>query len=325
MPCESGKLAEGAICYTGDILDPDRAKYSLGYYVDLAKALERAGCNIIAIKDMAGLLKPAVATLLVRTEREEIGCPVHLHTHDTSGAAAATLFAAVDAGVDAIDAAFDSMSGTTSQPCLGAIVEALRFTPRDTGLDAGIIRQFSFYWETVRAQYAAFESDMRSGASEVYLHEMPGGQLTNLREQARSLGLDARRHEVSAAYRAANDLFGDIVKVTPSSKVVGDMALMMVAHNLTTADVADPAKDIAFPSSVIEMLHGDLGQPAGGWPAALQKRRWLAASRSRCGPAPCWSRSRWSTPRAGWRMSRLLLRRQPVWRSGRSIMRPISR
>jgi pyruvate carboxylase len=270
--CEAGKLAEGAICYTGDILDPARAKYPLRYYVDLAKELERAGCHILAIKDMGGLLRPRAAHVLVKTLKAEIGLPIHLHTHDTSGIAGASIMAAVEAGVDAIDAAMDAMSGTTSQPCLGSIVEALRNSKHDTGLDPAIIRQISFYWEGVRNQYAAFESDLKSGASEVYLHEMPGGQFTNLREQARALGLATRWHEVAAAYRAANDLFGDIVKVTPSSKVVGDMALLMVSQNLTAADVLNPKRDVAFPASVVEMLHGDLGQPPGGWPSGLQAK-----------------------------------------------------
>ena len=269
---DSGKIAEGALCYTGDILDPDRAKYSLNYYVGLARELEAAGCHVLAIKDMAGLLKPAAARVLVTALRDATDLPIHLHTHDTSGAAAASVLAAIDAGVDAVDAAIDSMSGTTSQPCLGAIVEALRHTERDTGLDGDAIRRLSFYWEAVRQQYAAFESDLKSGASEVYVHEMPGGQFTNLREQARSLGLDARWHEVADAYAAANRLFGDIVKVTPSSKVVGDMALMMVSQDLTAADVLDPAREIAFPSSVVEMLRGDLGQPPGGWPEAIQRQ-----------------------------------------------------
>ena len=269
---ETGKLAEGALCYTGDILDPKRAKYSLDYYVKMAKALEKAGCHILAIKDMAGLLKPAAARVLVKALRDEVGLPVHLHTHDTSGISAATLLAAIDAGVDAVDAAMDAMSGMTSQPCLGSIVEALRHSERDPGLDPEAIRRISFYWDAVRMQYAAFESDLKSGASEVYLHEMPGGQFTNLKEQARSLGLDTRWHEVARAYRTANDLFGDIVKVTPSSKVVGDMALMMVAQDLTAENVLDPAREISFPASVVEMMHGDLGQPPGGWPQALQKK-----------------------------------------------------
>jgi pyruvate carboxylase len=269
---DSGKLAEGAICYTGDILDPARAKYDLKYYVALAKELQAAGVHILGLKDMAGLLKPAAARELIRALKEETGLPVHFHTHDTSGISAATVLAAVDAGVDAVDAAMDSMSGTTAQPCLGSIVEALRGSERETGLEAGAIRRISFAWEAIRTQYAAFETDNKSGASEVYLHEMPGGQFTNLKEQARSLGLEAHWHEVAKAYAEANLLFGDIVKVTPSSKVVGDMALMMVAQGLTTEDVANPQRDIAFPASVLEMLRGDLGQPPGGWPAALQAK-----------------------------------------------------
>jgi len=269
---DSGKIAEGAICYTGDLFDPNRQKYSLKYYVNLAKELERAGVHVLGIKDMAGLLRPRAAQVLVRTLKEEVGLPVHLHTHDTSGISAATILAAVDAGVDAFDAAMDSMSGTVSQATLGSLVAALDGTERATGLDPEAIRQLSFYWEAARAQYAGFESDLKAGASEVYLHEMPGGQYTNLREQARSLGLASRWHEIARAYRAANDLFGDIVKVTPSSKVVGDMALMMVSQDLTPADVLDPTRDVAFPQSVVEMLHGDLGQPPGGWPEALQKK-----------------------------------------------------
>jgi pyruvate carboxylase len=269
---ESGKLAEGAICYTGDILDPSRAKYSLKYYVALAKELEAAGVHILGLKDMAGLLKPAAARVLIQALKDETGLPIHFHTHDTSGIAGATVLAAVEAGVDAIDAAMDAMSGTTSQPTLGSIVEALARSDRDTGLDPDAIRRISFYWETVRAQYVAFESNLKAGASEIYLHEMPGGQFTNLKEQARSLGLEARWHEVAKAYRAANDLFGDIVKVTPSSKVVGDMALMMVSQGITPQEVVAPDRDIAFPASVVEMLHGDLGQPPGGWPHALQTK-----------------------------------------------------
>jgi len=282
---DAGKLAEGAICYTGDILDPDRAKYSLDYYLGLAREVEKAGCHILGLKDMAGLLKPAAARILVKALKEEIGLPIHLHTHDTSGISAATILAAVEAGVDAIDAAMDSMSGATSQPCLGSLVEALRHTERDTGLDPEAIRRISFYWEAVRTQYAAFESDLKSGASEVYLHEMPGGQFTNLKEQARAFGLESRWHEVAKAYRAANDMFGDIVKVTPSSKVVGDMALMMVTQGLTAADVIDPQREISFPASVVEMLHGDLGQPPGGWPEELQSKVLKGAKPSTARPA----------------------------------------
>ncbi|MGU3576153.1 pyruvate carboxylase [Brucellaceae bacterium C25G] len=269
---EEGKLCEAAICYTGDILDSSRPQYDLKYYVDLAQQVEKAGANIIAIKDMAGLLKPAAAKQLFKALREATDLPLHFHTHDTSGIAAATILAAVDAGVDAVDAAMDALSGNTSQPCLGSIVEALHGDERDTGLDPEAIRKISFYWEGVRNQYAAFESDLKGPASEVYLHEMPGGQFTNLKEQARSLGLESRWHEVAQAYADVNRMFGDIVKVTPSSKVVGDMALMMVSQDLTVKDVENPDKDISFPDSVVSMMRGDLGQPPAGWPQALQKK-----------------------------------------------------
>jgi pyruvate carboxylase len=269
---EAGKVCEGAICYTGDILNPDRAKYDLKYYVARARELKAAGAHILGLKDMAGLLKPAAARVLIKTLRQEIGLPIHFHTHDTSGAGAATILAACDAGVDAIDAAMDAFSGGTSQPCLGSIVEALRNTDRDTGLDIGAIRSMSTYWEHVRAQYAAFEAGASAPASEVYLHEMPGGQFTNLKAQARSLGLEERWPEVAQAYADANQMFGDIVKVTPSSKVVGDMALMMVAQGLTRAQVEDPGTEVAFPESVVDMMKGNLGQPEGGWPAAIQKK-----------------------------------------------------
>ena len=267
-----GKLCEAAICYTGDILDPQRAKYDLAYYVGLAKELEKAGAHIIAVKDMAGLLKPGAARVLFKALREATDLPIHFHTHDTSGLSAATVLAAVDSGVDAVDAAMDALSGNTSQPCLGSLAEALRGDERDPGLDPEWIRRISFYWEAVRNQYAAFESDLKGPASEVYLHEMPGGQFTNLKEQARSLGLETRWHEVAQAYHDVNLMFGDIVKVTPSSKVVGDMALMMISQDLTVADVENPARDIAFPDSVVAMLRGDLGQSPGGWPKSLQKK-----------------------------------------------------
>lgn len=269
---EEGKLCEAAICYTGDILNSARPQYDLKYYVDLAREVEKAGANIIAIKDMAGLLKPAAAKQLFKALREATDLPLHFHTHDTSGIAAATVLAAVDAGVDAVDAAMDALSGNTSQPCLGSIVEALHGDERDTGLDPEAIRKISFYWEGVRNQYAAFESDLKGPASEVYLHEMPGGQFTNLKEQARSLGLESRWHEVAQTYADVNQMFGDIVKVTPSSKVVGDMALMMVSQDLTVKDVENPDKDISFPDSVVSMMRGDLGQPPSGWPQALQKK-----------------------------------------------------
>ncbi len=270
--CAEKRLCEAAICYTGDILDSARPKYDLKYYAALAAELEKAGAHIIAVKDMAGLLKPAAARVLFKALREATDLPIHFHTHDTSGISAATVLAAIDSGVDAVDAAMDALSGNTSQPCLGSIVEALKGTERDPGLDPEWIRRISFYWEAVRTQYAAFESDLKGPASEVYLHEMPGGQFTNLKEQARSLGLETRWHEVARAYHDVNMMFGDIVKVTPSSKVVGDMALMMVSQDLTVADVENPAKDIAFPESVVSMLRGDLGQPPGGWPVKLTKK-----------------------------------------------------
>jgi|TARA_B100001964_G_scaffold241457_1_gene313902 pyruvate carboxylase len=269
---EANKVCEGVICYTGDMLDPDRAKYDLKYYVGLAKELEAAGAHVLGLKDMAGLLKPAAAKKLISTLKQEIGLPIHFHTHDTSGAAAATVLAAVDADVDAVDAAMDAFSGTTSQPCLGSLAAGLRGTERDPEFDAKTIREISFYWEAVRTQYRAFESDLRSGASEVYLHEMPGGQFTNLKEQARSLGLESRWHEVAQTYADVNQMFGDIVKVTPSSKVVGDMALSMVSSGLSRADVEDSNREIAFPDSVVGFFNGNLGQPPGGFPKGLQEK-----------------------------------------------------
>jgi pyruvate carboxylase len=266
---ENERICEGTICYTGDILDPDRAKYDLKYYVAMAKELEAAGAHVLGLKDMAGLLKPAAARVLVKALKDELTIPVHFHTHDTSGIAGASILAAADAGVDAVDAAMDAFSGGTSQACLGSIVEALRHTPRDTGLNMDRVREISDYWEQVRAQYVAFEAGLQAPASEVYLHEMPGGQFTNLKAQARSLGLEDKWPEVARTYADVNRMFGDIVKVTPSSKVVGDMALMMVSQGLTRAQVEDPATDVAFPDSVIDMMRGNLGQPPGGFPPAM--------------------------------------------------------
>ncbi|MBC7156513.1 MAG: pyruvate carboxylase, partial [Rhodobacteraceae bacterium] len=269
---EAGKLCEGTICYTGDILNPERAKYDLKYYVAMGRELRDAGAHVLGLKDMAGLLKPAAARVLIRALKDEVGLPIHLHTHDTAGIACATILAAAEAGVDAVDCAMDALSGNTSQATLGTIVEALRHDARDTGLDIARVRALSDYWEAVRGQYAAFESGLQAPASEVYLHEMPGGQFTNLKAQARSMGLEERWHEVARAYADVNMMFGDIVKVTPSSKVVGDMALMMVAQGLTRADVEDPARDVTFPDSVLDMLRGNLGQPPGGWPDWLVKK-----------------------------------------------------
>ena len=269
---ETGKIIEAAICYTGDIQNPSKQKYTLDYYLELARQYEKSGAHILGIKDMAGLLKPAAARQLITALKQEINLPIHLHTHDTSGIAAATVLAAVEAGVDIFDAAIDSMSGLTSQPNLGAIVESLEHTDKRTGLDAGAIRTASHYWEQVREQYTAFEPDIRAGASEVYIHEMPGGQYTNLREQAKSLEIDKRWPEIAQAYADVNELFGDIVKVTPTSKVVGDMALAMVTAGLSKEDIVAPDKEIAFPESVVEFFRGELGQPAGGFPQALQAK-----------------------------------------------------
>jgi pyruvate carboxylase len=269
---ETGKICEGTICYTGNVLDPDRAKYDLKYYVKMAKELEAAGAHVLGLKDMAGLLKPAAAAVLIPALKDAVDLPIHFHTHDTAGIACGTILEASAAGVDAVDCAMDALSGNTSQATLGTIVEALSFTERDTGLDIKAIREISDYWEAVRAHYAAFESGMQAPASEVYLHEMPGGQFTNLKAQARSMGLEDRWHEVAQMYADVNRMFGDIVKVTPSSKVVGDMALMMVSQGLTRDDVENPEKEVSFPDSVIDMMRGNLGQPPGGFPPGILKK-----------------------------------------------------
>ncbi|MGH8906057.1 MAG: pyruvate carboxylase [Egibacteraceae bacterium] len=269
---ERGKLCEAAICYTGDLTDPSRQKYGLAYYVGLARELERAGAHILGIKDMAGLCKPEAARRLVSALRQEVGLPIHFHTHDTSGISGASVLAAAQAGVDAADGAMDPMSGLTSQPNLSAIVEALRGSPRDTGLPREPLAAMATYWEGVRRCYLGFESDMRAGTAEVYEHEMPGGQYTNLREQARALGIESRWRDVARAYTEVNEMFGDIIKVTPTSKVVGDLAVYMVTNGLTREEVLDPAHETAFPSSVVEYFHGDLGQPPGGFPEALQRK-----------------------------------------------------
>jgi pyruvate carboxylase len=269
---QAGALCEAAICYTGDILDPKRTKYDLNYYVGMAKELEKRGANIIAIKDMAGLCKPYAAERLIKALREEVGLPIHFHTHDIGGAQAASILKAAEVGLDIADGAVASMSALTSQPSLNSIVEALKFTPRETGVDPMALIAVSEYWEGARALYAPFETGLRAPSAEVYAYEMPGGQYTNLFQQAKALGLDARWHEVCQAYTDVNVLFGDIVKVTPTSKVVGDMALFLVANNLTPEDTTDPERELAFPESVVEFFEGRLGQPPGGFPKALQER-----------------------------------------------------
>ena len=268
---EEGKLCEAAICYSGDLCDP-RSKYDLDYYLRLARELEAAGAHIIGIKDMAGLCKPAAARRLVTALRQEIGLPLHFHTHDTSGISAASAIAAAEAGCDAIDGAMDAWSGLTSQPNLGSIVEALRGGRRDPGLDRDAMRRINTWWEGVRYAYGAFESDMRAGSSTVFEHGMPGGQYTNLREQARALGLEKHWPEVEGAYAEVNRLFGDIIKVTPTSKVVGDLALTMVSSGLSAEDIADPEREVNFPASVVQLFKGELGQPYGDFPPLLQRK-----------------------------------------------------
>jgi pyruvate carboxylase len=270
---KTGKICEAAVCYTGDILDARRDKYSLDYYVKMARELERMGAHVLAIKDMAGLCKPYAAEKLVTTLRQEIGIPIHFHTHDTSGINAASVLKAAEAGVHAADGAIASMSGTTSQPNLNAIVAALRNTPRDCGVDLDALNQCADYWETVRTYYAPFDTGPKSGTAEVYIHEMPGGQYTNLREQAESMGLGARWHDIARTYAEANLALGDIVKVTPSSKAVGDLAIFLVNHNMTVQQFErlGPDHNLTLPGSVIEMLSGALGEPEGGWPKRLQK------------------------------------------------------
>ena len=269
---EAGALCEAAICYTGDILDSKRIKYNLKYYVDMAKELEARGVHIIAIKDMSGLCKPYAAQRLVKTLREEVGLPIHFHTHDIGGAQAASVLEAAEVGLEIADGAIAAMSGLTSQPSLNAIVESLRFTPRDSLVDPHALIALSRYWGEVRAMYRPFESGLQASSAEVYAYEMPGGQYTNLLQQAMGLGLGARWDEVCKMYSDVNMLFGDIVKVTPTSKVVGDMALFMVANNLAPSDTLDAERELAFPESVVEFFEGRLGQPPGGFPEELQRR-----------------------------------------------------
>ncbi|RNB87827.1 pyruvate carboxylase [Brevibacillus fluminis] len=268
---ETGKIAEAAICYTGDILDPNRTKYNLSYYVNLAKELEKAGAHILAIKDMAGLLKPYAAYELISALKQEIGIPIHLHTHDTSGNGGAMLLKAVEAGVDIVDACVSSVSGLTSQPSLNGLISALDRTPRDTGLSLANFNKLSDYWDDVRPLYQGFESGLKTSNTEVYVHEMPGGQYTNLHQQAKAVGLEGRWDEVKAMYATVNHMFGDIVKVTPSSKVVGDMALFMVQNNLTETTIFEKGTRLDFPDSVIQFFQGYLGQPPGGFPKQLQE------------------------------------------------------
>ncbi len=270
----TSRVCEAAICYTGDILDPKRDKYPLEYYVSMAKELEKMGAHVLAIKDMAGLLKPYAAFKLVKALKNEIGLPIHFHTHDTSGIAAASVLKAAEAGVDVVDGALASMSGTTSQPNLNSVAAAVAHDrARATGLDFETLNRASDYWETVRANYEPFDSAPKSGTAEVYLHEMPGGQYTNLREQAENLGLGPRWAEIAKMYADVNQAFGDIVKVTPSSKVVGDMALFLIQHGMTVQEFEHlgPDHSLNIPNSVVEMFEGSLGEPDGGWPKKIAR------------------------------------------------------
>ena len=269
---KTNKVCEAAICYTGDILDAKRDKYPLKYYVRLAKELEAMGAHILCIKDMGGLCKPYAAERLFSVLRQEVAIPIHFHTHDTSGINAASILKASEAGVHAADAAIASMSGTTSQPNLNSIVAALRHTERDTGLDLDALNTCADYWETVRTWYRPFDNAPPAGTAEVYIHEMPGGQYTNLREQAESMGLGTRWQEIARTYAELNFAFGDIVKVTPSSKVVGDCAIFLVSHDMTVKDLQrlGPDHNLTLPNSVVEMFAGSLGEPEGGWPPKLQ-------------------------------------------------------
>ena len=264
-------LAEGAICYTGDILNRKNTKYNLKYYTTLAKDIENAGAHILAIKDMAGLLKPYAAFELVSALKQTVNIPIHLHTHDTSSIQSASYLKAIEAGVDVVDVALGGLSGLTSQPNFNSVVEMMKFNERESNLNIDSLNEYSNYWETVREYYYPFESGLKAGSGEVFKHEIPGGQYSNLKPQAQALGLEDRFHEITQMYSDVNLLFGDIVKVTPSSKVVGDMAQYLVSNNLTTRDVLERGDTISFPQSVVSFFKGDLGQPVGGFPRDLQK------------------------------------------------------
>jgi pyruvate carboxylase len=269
---ESGAICEASICYTGDVLDPSRRKYSLSYYVDLAQQLEKLGAHMLAVKDMAGLCKPFAAAKLVKALCESVNIPIHFHTHDTSGASLASALEAAQAGASVVDAACAPLSGLTSQPNLNAIVEATRNTPLDTGLDPEPLRHLAHYWAAVRDHYTAFECGMKAPDADLYLHEMPGGQFTNLLEQARSLGLADRWEEVCLAYADVNTLLGDIVKVTPTSKAVGDLALLLVTNGMQASELLLDSRDMSFPESVVDLLSGRMGQPPGGFPPSVVAR-----------------------------------------------------
>ena len=268
---KTGGIAEAAISYTGDILDVNQTKYNVAYYTQLAKDLENAGAHMIAIKDMAGLLKPYAATELVAALKDTVNLPIHLHTHDTSSLQTATYLKAIEAGVDVVDVALGGLSGLTSQPNFNSVVEMMKFDKRAHDFDIHKLNEFSNFWEDTREIYYPFESGLKAGTAEVFQHEIPGGQYSNLRPQATALGLGDRFEEVKKMYTEVNTMFGNLIKVTPSSKVVGDMAIFMVTNDLTPNDVMQRGDEISFPESVISFFRGDLGQPVGGFPKKLQK------------------------------------------------------
>ncbi len=267
---KSGKIAEACICYTGDILNDKKNKYNLDYYIKLAKEIEKTGAHILAIKDMSALLKPHAAFKLIDALKKEVGMPIHLHTHDTTGNGVATVLMAAEAGVDIIDTAFNSMSGLTSQPALNSIVAALKNTDRDTGIDLKGIQGISDYWDAVRPVYDKFESGLKSGSAEIYRYEIPGGQYSNLKPQVESFGLGHKFNDIKETYKVVNEMVGDIVKVTPSSKMVGDFAIFMVQNDLKPENIYEKATNMSFPDSVVSYFKGMMGQPMGGFPEKLQ-------------------------------------------------------
>jgi pyruvate carboxylase len=267
----TNSLCEAALCFTGDFTDSSEEKYVLKYYVELAKELEKMGAHILAIKDMAGLCHPIAAYRLVKALKNEVSLPIHFHTHDSSGIASASVLKATEAGVDVVDLAISSLSGCTSQPNLNSVVHSLRNAPRSTRLDVDALNQLSIYWEAVRQYYAPFDSSPPFGSAEVFQHQMPGGQYTNLREQAGALGLGKRWPDVVQTYQQVNQMLGDIVKVTPSSKSVGDLSIFLITKGVKPEDLANLPPETGFPESVIDLLSGNLGQPKGGWPKEIQK------------------------------------------------------
>ncbi len=267
----TGGIAEASICYSGDITDPNRSKFDLQYYLDLARQLEDAGAHMIAIKDMAGLLKPAAAELLVKELKKAIDLPLHLHTHDTSSIQSATYLKAIEAGVDVVDVAISAVSGLTSQPNFNSVIAMLQGHERENAIDLRSLNAYSNFWESTRAIYYPFETELKAGTAEVYDHEIPGGQYSNLRPQARGLGLEDQFETIKDNYRVVNDLLGDIIKVTPSSKVVGDMAMFMTANKLNKQDILQNGETLAFPDSMKALMRGDLGQITGGFPKDFQQ------------------------------------------------------